>query len=83
MPERRVTGAVPGVAPQRVRGGERADVFADLGWVWDKPRAEGIIKELESTGAIEVAVRTSAVCSFYVCARGAELVSQDWDANHP
>jgi hypothetical protein len=59
------------------------DIFADLGWTWDKPRAERIIKELESMGAIEVAVRTSAVCSFYVCARGAELVSQDWDSNHP
>src|SRR4051794_14152445 len=59
------------------------DIFADLGWPWEKATAEGIIDELESLGAIEVAMRTSAVCSFYVCAKGAELVAEDWDANHP
>jgi hypothetical protein len=59
------------------------DIFVDLGWPWDKARAERIIEELESTGAIEVVVRTSAVCSFYVCARGAELATLDWDGNHP
>ncbi|MFL5732170.1 MAG: hypothetical protein ACJ78Q_03135 [Chloroflexia bacterium] len=59
------------------------DIFADLGWTWDKVRAERIIDELEKVGAIEVAVRTSAVCSFYVCAKGAELVAEGWDGNHP